>query len=64
MVWIAQSVYVQLFITCLLSFAYSSAALFQPDGQRLCVQADQQLHQLFHAWRPKGTMTNSNIYTN
>lgn len=30
-------------------------ALFQPDGQRLCVQADQQLQQLFHAWRPKGT---------
>lgn len=31
-------------------------ALFQPDGQRLCVQADQQLYQLFYAWRPKGTL--------
>lgn len=34
---------------------FSSVALFEPDGQRLRVQADQQLHQLFHAWRPKGT---------
>lgn len=33
-----------------------SAALLQPDGQRLCVQADQQLHQLLHAWRPKGKL--------
>lgn len=30
------------------------AALFQPDGQRLRVQTDQQLHDLFYAWRPKG----------
>lgn len=30
------------------------AALFQPDGQRLRVQTNQQLHELFYAWRPKG----------
>lgn len=30
------------------------AAMFQPDGQRLCVQTNQQLHELFYAWRPKG----------
>lgn len=38
------------------SFPDPSVALFQPDGQRLCVQADQQLHQLFYARRPKGTL--------
>lgn len=30
------------------------AAMFQPDGQRVRVQTNQQLHELFHAWRPKG----------
>lgn len=40
-------------ILCSLYFV----ALFQPDGQRLCVQADQQLYQLFCAWRPKGGLT-------
>lgn len=29
-------------------------AMFQPDGQRVCVQTNQQLHELFHARRPKG----------
>lgn len=43
-------------VTALL-FPYSSVALFQPDGQRLCVQADQQLHQLLYARRPKGIQT-------
>lgn len=30
-------------------------AMFQPDGQRVRVQTNQQLHELFHAWRPKGS---------
>lgn len=30
-------------------------AMFQPDGQRVCVQTNQQLHDLFHARRPKGS---------
>lgn len=29
-------------------------AMFQPDGQRLRLQTNQQLHELLHAWRPKG----------
>lgn len=32
----------------------SSIAMFQPDGQRVRVQTNQQLHELFHAWWPKG----------
>lgn len=35
---------------------FRPVALFQPDGQRLWVQADQQLHQLLYAWRPEGTL--------
>lgn len=29
-------------------------AMFQPDGQRVRFQTNQQLHELFHAWRPEG----------
>lgn len=36
---------------------FHPVALFQPDGQRLHVQADQQLHQLLYAWRPEGMLT-------
>lgn len=42
-------------------FLLGFVALFQPDGQRLYVQADQQLYQLLYAWRPKGTWMMLNI---
>lgn len=31
-------------------------AVLHPDGQRVRVQTNQQLHELFYAWRPKGTV--------
>lgn len=31
-------------------------AVLHLHGQRLCVQADQQLHELFCPWRPQGLM--------
>lgn len=30
------------------------SALLHLHGQRFCIQADQQLHELLRAWRPQG----------
>lgn len=34
-----------------------SSALLHLHGQRLCIQADQQLYELFCAWRSQGYTT-------
>lgn len=43
------------FICCIFTDLSSPlVAMLQPDGQRVHLQTNQQLHELFHAWRPKG----------